>query len=120
MLFARDKGLEIERRVCRHLEKHGLRLVERNYLCKGGEIDLIMRDNKTLVFIEVRFRKTVTYGSALESVDKKKQNKIIHAAQHFLQSTASSNVACRFDVVAVSPDNSSLKIDWVQDAFQLN
>ena len=81
-----------------------------------GEIDLIMEDKKTLVFVEVRYRKSAKYGSALESVNNQKQARIIHTAKHYLQQHSSKHSAYRFDVVALTPNN----IDWVKDAFQLS
>ena len=67
-MFARDKGQQIEQQVSRYLQKQGLRLIEQNYQCRGGEIDLIMKEKNTLVFVEVRFRKNARFGSALESI----------------------------------------------------
>ncbi|BDZ73223.1 UPF0102 protein [Methylophaga marina] len=118
-MFARDKGQQIEQQVSRYLQKQGLRLIEQNYQCRGGEIDLIMKEKNTLVFVEVRFRKNARFGSALESVNRQKQAKIILTAQHYIQTTASSAEQFRFDVVAVRPADSSLQIEWVKNAFQL-
>jgi len=100
--------------------RHGLSLVTRNYLCRAGEIDLIMLDRHYLVFIEVRLRSNAAYVSALESVDRRKQNKIIRAAQHFLLHHPIYNQHyCRFDVVASDhPDAQESKLTWIQDAFQ--
>ena len=75
-----------------------------------------MEDKNSLVFIEVRYRQSTKYGSALESVNRQKQMRIIHTAQHYLQQHPSKHSAYRFDVVALNPTD----IDWVKDAFQLN
>jgi putative endonuclease len=117
-MMARERGKEIETEVCHFLQKQGLRLVERNYHCRGGEIDLIMQDRLTLVFVEVRYRKSSGFGGALASIDMHKQSRIIHTASHYLQRHDSAFEACRFDVVGVSPDGKRYKFQWVKDAFQ--
>ncbi len=91
----------------------GLKPVSRNYRCKQGELDLIMNDGHTLVIIEVRYRKSDVYGSALESITASKQAKIIAATQHYL-STLRSDCPLRFDVVAISGNGS---INWIKNAF---
>jgi len=107
-------GLQAEARAENYLTKNGLRLVERNFLCKLGEIDLIMLDGTTLVFVEVRFRKNARFGSALETVNLSKQRKIINAAQFYLRTHSTvANSAARFDVVGITGDD----IQWVSSAF---
>ena len=102
----RDFGAAIESQALETLQNKGLQLVTRNYLCKLGEIDLIMRDKKTLVFVEVRYRKNNTHGSGLESVNHNKQQKIIKTALHYLQRHKLLNkTSCRFDVISASPRN---------------
>src|SRR5690554_7905136 len=103
MLFARDKGTEVETAVCQYLQKQGLKLLSRNYHSRGGEIDLIMLHEKVLVFIEVRFRRTAAFGSAAETVTRRKQARIIQTAEQYLQRHRLAHESCRFDVVAVSP-----------------
>lgn len=117
-MFAKEKGQQIEKQVAKHLQKQGMRLITRNYHCLGGEIDLIMQDRETLVFIEVRYRQSARFGSALESVNKTKQSRIIHTAEHYLQQSRDGYQACRFDVVAVSPAKTGYQFDWVKNAFQ--
>lgn len=95
---------------------NGLKLVTENYRCKLGEVDLIMRDQEYLVFVEVRIRNHRNYGSALDSVNKSKQRKILLAATHFLQSTKlMDKVSCRFDVVGVKDEAPA--IEWIKNAF---
>ena len=96
-----------------HLAQKGLTLLEQNYNSRFGEIDLIMRDQNTLVFIEVRQRSSNRFGDALASVDQRKQQKIILTAQHYL-STHPDDSPCRFDVVALDKDH---QIQGVKDAF---
>lgn len=101
---------------------NGLRLVTRNYQCRNGEIDLIMLDRHYLVFVEVRLRSHSAYVSALESVDRRKQGKLIRTAQHFLLHHPEYNQHyCRFDVVASHRANASdTQLTWIKDAFQLS
>ncbi len=83
-----------------HLEQNGLSLLQRNFRCKGGEIDLVMQEGSTLVFVEVRKRADTSYGGAAASVTPHKQRRLILAAQIYLQRYR-MQPACRFDVVAI-------------------
>ena len=100
-----------------YLTQQGLRLITRNFRCRMGEIDLIMSDDNSLIFVEVRYRKNAHFGSALESVDPKKQLRLIRCASYYL-TTHQVNQPTRFDVVALSPGNGQLEVQWVTDAFQ--
>ena len=109
-------GKEAENRACRHLQAHGLRVVKRNYHSRQGEIDLIMQDKDSLVFVEVRYRRQPGYGSAAESVDRRKQSKLIACANHYLQAfPGNARQPCRFDVVTLGGDMNS--IEWIRNAF---
>lgn len=110
-------GQKAENQTLAYLESHGLKLLERNYRCNRGEIDLIMDDAGTLVFVEVRFRRNNGFGSALESINSTKQRKIIISAKHYL-CRHSVDQAIRFDAVAVMPTGSKLEIQWVKSAFE--
>jgi len=99
--------------AAKHLAQKGLMLLEQNYHSRFGEIDLIMRDQNTLVFIEVRQRSSNRLGGALASVDRRKQQKIILTAQHYL-SKHPGDSPCRFDVIALDKDH---QIQWVKDSF---
>lgn len=111
----RSFGKEIEDLVSAYLQAQGLHLIVSNYLCKAGEIDLIMQDNDVMVFIEVRYRKNVDYGDGLISVTKSKQQKIKRAATYYLQEqNLYDKILCRFDVVAV---NGERELSWIKDAF---
>lgn len=109
------RGESAELQACQFLEKKGLTLVARNFRCKQGELDLIMRDAQTLVIVEVRFRQTDKFGSAVESVTRTKQARIIAATQVYL-AQQKINSAIRFDVVALSGNS---KVDWLKNAFSL-
>ncbi|MFT7413422.1 MAG: putative endonuclease [Methylophagaceae bacterium] len=113
-------GQQTELLACQFLQRHKLKLIIKNYHCRRGEIDLIMQDQNTLVFIEVRYRKNDRFGSALESVNHKKQAKIIITAEHYLLQNKQSFSNYRFDVIAISPTQQSDEIIWVKDAFHSN
>lgn len=116
-----NTGKIAEQLACDHLQSHKLKLIAKNYHCRRGEIDLIMQEQSTLVFIEVRYRKSARFGSALESVTPKKQQKIIFTAEHFIASHKHSYQQYRFDVVAITPSEQlGPEITWVKNAFQLN
>lgn len=103
----------------RFLQQQGLLAVEQNYRCRRGEIDLIMRDQTTIVFVEVRYRKRVDFGTGAESVDKRKQRKLIAAAQYFLGSHSRiASAPCRFDVVAISGGGDAPAVSWIPNAFE--
>lgn len=107
------RGEDFEQRACDYLTGRGLHLRERNYRCRAGEIDLIMTDVRTLVFVEVRYRNTARFGGAAASVNTAKQRRLTATALHYLQRHGLDTPA-RFDVVAMGPDN---QIDWIPDAF---
>ncbi|MFT5722553.1 MAG: putative endonuclease [Motiliproteus sp.] len=118
--MSRTKGDQIERQIEHYLQQQGLQFLQRNFSAACGEIDLIMQQQHTLVFIEVRYRRTALYGSAAESVDLRKQQRICKTAARFLQQQSHyKNYPCRFDVIACHPDNSSgaLQIEWLTNAF---
>ena len=110
----RQRGENAERSAEVHLHAQGLQAVERNYRCRMGEIDLVMKHADTLVFVEVRYRKHAGYGSAVESVTAAKQRKLRLAAQHYIQAhRIGESCPQRFDVVGVSPTG----IEWIENAF---
>ena len=109
-----------EQLALNYLEKNGLKLITRNFRQRGGEIDLIMQDEKVLVFIEVRRRQSEQFGSAIESVTYQKQQRIIQTAQYYIQQNNRSYPSYRFDVIGISPVSNDFNINWVKDAFQLN
>lgn len=116
MLSKQDQGAAGENLALRFLEGRGLTLVQRNFRCKGGELDLIMRDDQALVFIEVRAHHDEGFGTPAETITRTKQRRLIRAASFYLQKFR-LDVACRFDVVAVTLGETP-QIDWIQDAFQ--
>lgn len=111
----RIKGDDKERLAEAHLVAHGFTLIERNFLCKGGEIDLIMKDQEYLVFIEVRYRASNEFGGALGSITAGKQRKLRRAAEFYLlQQFGNTPPPCRFDVIAIEGQN---ELEWIKNAF---
>lgn len=100
--------------------RKGLRPVRRNYRCRRGEIDLIMLDEKTLVFVEVRHRSTGSFVRAALTVDGRKQRKLASAAAMFLATNRSfGQHTCRFDVIGIDRDrNDGITFEWIRDAFR--
>ena len=110
-------GLLGEWEAQQYLESHGLTLVKKNYTIKSGEIDLIMKDEEYLVFVEVRYRCKPEYGSSIETVTPNKQRRIIRTALHYLQKTRQLDcVDRRFDVIGIDAKG---RIVWIKDAFQV-
>ncbi len=107
-------GNHAEQQACDFLQARGMKLIERNYRANYGEIDLIMQDGNDIVFVEVRSRTHDHFGSAIESINSKKQQKILQTAELFLQKKNwLDNKNCRFDVVGVNAGH----IEWIEDAF---
>jgi putative endonuclease len=117
----KEAGEAGERIALAHLQSQGLELVERNYRCRGGEIDLIMWERKTLVLVEVRMRSGEAFGGAAASVDARKQKSIILASRHLMMMRPQLLRACaRFDVVALDDTSGRPEtIHWLKDAFRL-
>lgn len=108
-----ERGAQQEQSAAVFLKSQGLELVANNYHSRHGEIDLIMRDGSTIVFVEVRYRHRTDYGGAPESVTPTKQKKIALTALAFLQQHKLTESFCRFDVIAMSKDS----VEWLKSAF---
>ena len=114
-------GRRAEDLACRHLEAQGLRLLERNYRCRAGEIDLVMLEGSTLVLIEVRSRSSLAHGGAAATVGAGKQQRVIRAARHLLLTRRDyRQLPARFDVVAIDPGapGELPQVRWIRDAFR--
>jgi putative endonuclease len=109
-----------EQLALEHLAASGLRLLERNFRCRYGEVDLIMLDGGTIVFVEVRFRTRRGYVSAMHSVDARKQRKLCRTASNYLlRNPRLQNIPMRFDVVAFDgTTQQDFELQWLQDAFR--
>ncbi len=113
-----DRGREAEERACRHLQQQGLTLSQRNYRSPYGEIDLVMQERDTLVFVEVRFRASASFGSPAETVDARKQGRLRATAEHYRQNIPrASKKACRFDIVAITGNSEDGDFCWLRDVF---
>ncbi len=107
-----------ENRALSWLQRKGLTLVDRNYRCRQGEIDLIMREGEFLVFVEVRKRTVATHGAASETVTRRKQRRLLLAARHYIANhNISADQCMRFDVVGINSDEGMDAIDWIPNAF---
>jgi putative endonuclease len=94
-------------------------ILERNYRCKLGEVDIIALDNDTLVFIEVRTRSSLDFGLPQESINRRKRHQISKVALEFMLRKKMKNIPARFDVVAISLEPGKEKVDHIKDAFEL-
>lgn len=113
-------GLLGEELALEYLLAHGLKLLERNYRCKVGELDLVMLDGTTLALIEVRCRRSNDYGGAAASVTWDKQRRLVRAAEHLLMKRAAlKRYPARFDVIAITAGGADAKVDWIKRAFNL-
>jgi len=108
-------GSAAEDLAARYLERQGLAIVDRNWRCRAGEIDLVARDGATLVFVEVRLRTSAAFGGAAASVDAPKQRRILQAARLYL--AGRPDTPCRCDVVVLDRLDPA-GIEWIRDAFQ--
>lgn len=116
---AHPGGSDWEALAERHLRRHGLRTVARNFHCRLGEIDLVMRDGDTTVFVEVRYRRDERFGRAVETVTAGKRLKIQRAAGIFLcRRPALASAPCRFDVVGITGRGAAPRIEWLRHAFE--
>ncbi|WP_405118937.1 YraN family protein [Pseudomonas leptonychotis] len=118
-ISTQQRGDAAEALARQHLEQQGLRLLAQNWRCRLGELDLVMLDADTVVFVEVRYRRHSAWGGAAESVDARKREKLSRAAQHFLQQESRwAKYPCRFDVIAITADSQApAQLDWIQNAF---
>jgi putative endonuclease len=117
--YTQTTGKHAEDLAYEYLRQHGLRLLERNFTTRFGEIDLIMRDKDITVFVEVRFRRTSEIVDPLSSIDLRKQHKLIRTAQYYLQQRSDVSLApARFDVIAITEHAAQAKIQWIKNAFE--
>lgn len=108
------RGATAERRARTWLETQGLKLREANYRCRWGEIDLVMEDGDTLVFVEVRYRTSMSHGGAIDSINARKRKRLCRTAAHYLARQCGHERPARFDVIALGADD---RIEWIADAF---
>ena len=113
-------GRVAEMQALAFLERNGMHLLQKNYRCYSGEIDLIMQDRDDIVFVEVRSRANSNYGSAVESVTLTKQRKLCKAAIHFLQLKKwLYKINSRFDIIAIQTMHTQTQLEWIKHAFEV-
>jgi putative endonuclease len=103
--------------ACAELEGRGYAIIARRHRCRGGEIDIIARDGRTLVFVEVKARETRAFGAAAEAVTASKQRRIVRIASEYVTQHHLQESPCRFDVVAIHFDSETPSVEVFQDAF---
>lgn len=116
---SKQTGRQFEGQACEYLGGQGLTIIATNYIAPLlGEIDLIAKDGKTLVFVEVKARKRSQFGLAIETITPSKQRKIIRTAHHFLQQYPEyADLDCRFDVIGFDIFEKTTQITWIKHAF---
>jgi len=112
-------GRESESNAVKHLKKQGYKILEQNYRTKLGEIDIIAKDKKTLVFVEVKARSSDRYGNPKWAITPKKKRQMSKVALYYLKITKQTNVKARFDVVTIRSLDSKPQIDVIKNAFEL-
>ncbi|MEE9345514.1 MAG: YraN family protein [Methylococcales bacterium] len=112
-----SRGNSAEQLACSFLQQQGYSLVTRNYRTRQGEIDLIVENETMLLIVEVRYRSNPDYGLAAESIDARKQARIIRCAEQYLAQNPPSKQV-RLDVITVTPADPVPTIHWIEDAFR--
>jgi len=116
----RELGQRGEAIICQYIESKGMRLIERNFHCRGGEIDIIARDGDTVAFIEVKTRTNTNYGTAAEAVTLTKMRRITAAANGFIEKNGLHDNYFRFDVaeVYINGERENVDINYIKNAFE--
>lgn len=118
---ARQIGHEMENLACAYLQQQGLQLLLRNYRCRMGEIDFIMRERECIVFVEVKYRRQLQYGASVEMIHHAKQLKLIRTANYYLlKNRLALNQSARFDAVTIDGPSQKQKICWLKNIIDVN
>ena len=119
MYINQERGKIGENLACKYLEENGYEILERNYRCRQGEIDIVAQDKRTkeIVFIEVKARSNLKYGRPAEAVQQEKQKHIVDVAKYYIYKKGITHLAFRFDVMEVFLSNSNYKIHHIEKAF---
>jgi putative endonuclease len=118
MPTTRQVGQHWEREAESFLRGKGLTTRERNFQCRCGEIDLVMNDGDSLVFVEVRYLTNASHGSGLDTITRKKRQRLERAARFFfLRNPSLSQNPCRFDVISIANNNPESRFTWIRNAF---
>lgn len=113
-----EKGRRGEDLAAEYLEKHGMMIVTRNFRCPLGEIDIVGRDGKTVVFVEVRSRSSSSRGFPQESIRQGKQKKLTQLARWYLRKHGLDRQPARFDVIAINWRGNNPEVTWIVNAFE--
>lgn len=113
-----SKGRQAEELAARYLAYKGYQILEKRYRSRLGEIDLIARQNETLVFVEVKYRRSLRYGRPSAAVGPAKQQKIRRTALYYLRQSRQTDQPCRFDVVELWQENGRYKVHHYHNAFE--
>ena len=113
-----DKGQAGEDTAVDFLASRGMKIVERNFRCPPGEIDIIGKDGETIVFVEVRSRQAKGFGTPEESITVVKRTRLIRVAQWYLKKYRLFNTSARFDVVTIRWEGENPEIKWIVNAFE--
>ncbi len=114
----RERGDEVEQIACKYLMKNGYRIITRNFNCRVGEIDIIAQNVENLVFVEVRSWNSTATVCPVHTISRRKQERVIRAAEYYLAKNVSRSVPARFDVVIVQTGNPP-EVELIQNAFGL-
>ncbi|MDX1391040.1 MAG: YraN family protein [Rheinheimera sp.] len=109
-------GQQYEQLAAEYLQRQGLQLLQRNYQCKAGEIDLVMQHGTSLVFVEVKYRASAAFGGAIAAVTASKQQKLLRACRWYLQQHQLSDKPCRVDVLAIE-GQAPFHYQWIKNAI---
>ena len=120
MMQKKELGKKGEEVALRFLKKRGYRIIEKNYVCKLGEMDIIAKERDTLVFIEVKTRTSTAFGPPQLAVNLSKQRQLSKVALNYLKEKHLEDVKARFDVVAILLGQKGEEIELIRDAFDLN
>lgn len=120
MYFKQRIGKLGEDIACKYLQKNGYELIERNFYCRQGEIDIIAKDLKKreLVFFEVKTRTNLKFGDPAEAVNSNKQKHIIHSTKYYLYKHRIHNVPIRLDVIEINIENGKYRLHHIKQAFE--
>ena len=119
MIEKKALGKKGEGKALRFLKKKGYRIIEKNYVCKLGEMDIIAKEKDTLVFVEVKTRTTTEFGPPQLAVNSSKQRQLSKVALNYLKEKQLEEVKARFDVVAILLGQKGEQIELIRDAFEL-
>lgn len=118
MVNKREIGTRYEEMACDYLHKNGVHMLEKNFRCRQGEIDIIGQDKETLVFFEVKYRATMKNGAAEEAVTPEKQRKICRTADYYRYChNYGEDRPIRYDVIAINGKGTEMTLVWYQNAF---